>query len=275
MRWIGSASIGSSLTGAPGGVTPGLSSSSLVVLRRKPSRSPAATPGRISRPSACSGGGAAKYWAASRWRGQIVKLVAETEAAGYALLLLDIDGVDVGTGGEADAVLQVAVVEGRHDLDKRGGRDRRQIVGQQLIEQGRGEFGELALDLELDARRHERGAFQKPGNAGVHLVLDQPAKAARHAGIFLGELARLLVELLQLQLIEIEEIAVHARLLYVGSRVRFTLPELISSSATKLSAMSTGMQNISHETVNCTRWSTSLVFTSLSTWMDSEMIRGS
>ena len=70
----------------------------------------------------------------------------------------------------------------------------------------------------------------------------EAAEPARDTGILFGKLPRLLVELLQFELVVVEEFPVHA---CVGSRVSAILPELISSSATKSTATSTGEKNIS------------------------------
>ena len=82
----------------------------------------------------------------------------------------------------------------------------------QLLEQIVGELRKLVLELELHARREERGTFQQPAHHRIGPVLQDAAEPLRNAGIFFGELARLFVKQLQFPIVKIEKFAVHARL---------------------------------------------------------------
>ena len=68
------------------------------------------------------------------------------------------------------------------------------------------------LELELDARRQKRRAFQKAADHRIDPVAHQAAEAFGDAWIFLRELARLLAQQRKLAIVEFQEFAVHARL---------------------------------------------------------------
>ena len=78
-----------------------------------------------------------------------------------------------------------------------------------MLEQVAGELGKLVLELELNPRGEECGAFQQARHHRVHAIGDQPAEPLRDARIFVGELARLLVKQLEFPIVEIEKFPVH------------------------------------------------------------------
>src|SRR5690606_21324197 len=96
--------------------------------------------------------------------------------------------------------------------------------------------------------------LQQPGQARIHLVLDEPAEALGDAGELLREFLRAFVEEFQLAIVVVEEFPVHVA---IGSRVSWTFPEPTSTSATNSIGTSKGRQAISPETLKRTRWLTS------------------
>ena len=65
------------------------------------------------------------------------------------------------------------------------------------------------LELELHARRQERGALQQAGDHRVGALADEAAEPLGDAGIFFGEFARLFVKQLQFAVVEVEKFPVH------------------------------------------------------------------
>src|SRR5262245_4448117 len=170
------------------------------------------------------------------------------------------------------ALGETLILERRLRLDEDNRRDRRQVVRQQLIKQRGRKLRELALELELDPRRHERATFKQAGDRGVHLLFEQPAEPLGHAWIFLGEFLRSLVENFQLAVVMLQELAVHVA---TGSRVSCTLPEPTSTSATNSIGTSRGRQDNSPDTTKRIRWFTSSNTSFLSTRSVSRWRRGS
>src|SRR6185437_1541025 len=88
-------------------------------------------------------------------------------------------------------------------------RGRREIVWRKLVDEVRGEIGELMLELELDSGGEERGALEKSGDHRVGGVADESAKALGDARVVLSEFGRLLAQDRELLVIEPQEFAVH------------------------------------------------------------------
>ena len=109
------------------------------------------------------------------------------------------------------AFAQGRVRIGGQNLGKQNGGRRRQIVRDELVEQVARELGELVLQLQLHARRQKGRSLQQAGDHRVGPVAHQAAQTLGDAGIFLAELARLLVQQLQLAIVEVEELPVHRR----------------------------------------------------------------
>ena len=65
------------------------------------------------------------------------------------------------------------------------------------------------LELQLDTGGEKCGAFEQPGDHGIRAVPDQSAKAFGDAGIFFGEISRLLVQQGQFAIVEVQEFAIH------------------------------------------------------------------
>ncbi len=85
----------------------------------------------------------------------------------------------------------------------------RQIVGRELVDEVRGEIGELMLELELDPGGEERGALEKTGDHRVGGVAEPPTEPLGDARIVLCEFGRLLAQDRELLVIEPQEFAVH------------------------------------------------------------------
>ena len=165
------------------------------------------------------------------------ELAGQAVAARHALLALDIDGVDVGAGRETLALGEVRIVVGRLGADQRRGRNGRLVVRQELVEERRGELGEFALELQLDAGGHESRALEQARDAGIHLLPDEPAEPLGHTGILLREIGGALVEELELLVVELEELTIHE---VAGSRDSWILPDDTSISATNSIGTSSG-----------------------------------
>ena len=132
-------------------------------------------------------------------------------AAGDVAVELAVGGVEIGAARDAPPVAQRRIGEWRDDLSQHRRGRRRQIVRHQLLEQIAGEFRELVLQLELHAGGEKRRALEQARNHRVHPVGDQAAKPLSDAGILVGELARLLIQQLELPIVEIEKFPVHRR----------------------------------------------------------------
>ena len=89
------------------------------------------------------------------------------------------------------------------------GRRRREIVRRELVDEVRGEIGELVLELELHPGGQERGALEKSGDHRIGGVADKPAEPLGDARIVFSEFGRLLAQDRELLIVELQELAVH------------------------------------------------------------------
>ena len=114
-----------------------------------------------------------------------------------------------GAAGDGPAVAQRRIAEfGLRPNENEGGR-RREIVRRQLIDEIRGEIGELVLELELDPGGQERGALEQAGDHRIGGVADESPETLGDAWIILREFDRLLAQDRELLVIEPQEFAVH------------------------------------------------------------------
>ena len=105
-----------------------------------------------------------------------------------------------------------------------------------LIQEIGREFSEFVFDLELDARRQKRRAFEQAADHRIDPVAHQAAKAFGDTGKFLRKFARLLAQERKFAIIEFEKFPVHASY----NRSIFILPESSSTSATNSTGTLTG-----------------------------------
>src|SRR6266568_7738839 len=119
--------------------------------------------------------------------------------------------IKIGTARDRSALAERWVVKHGGRLDHHHRRRRREIMRDELFQQILGELGEFVFELELHPCRKESGSFQQPADQRIDAVLQNAAQALRNSRIFLGELARLLVEQPKLGVVEIEKFLVHAR----------------------------------------------------------------
>ena len=124
-------------------------------------------------------------------------------------LRLAVCRLEHGALRDGPPVAQRRVAEFGLRLNENERRRRREIVRRQLIDQVRGEIGELVLELELDARRQERRALEKPGDHRVGGVADEPSEPLRDARIVFSEFGRLLAQDCEFLIVEPQEFAVH------------------------------------------------------------------
>src|SRR5258708_29727440 len=119
--------------------------------------------------------------------------------------------IKIGTARYRGALAERRIAEHGVRLDEHHRRRRREIVRNELFQQILGELGEFVFELELHPRGKEGGSFQQPPDQRIDTVLQNAAQAFRNSRIFLGELARMLVEQLKFGVVEIEKFPVHAR----------------------------------------------------------------
>ena len=122
---------------------------------------------------------------------------------------LEICRLEHGALRDGPPVAERGVAEFGSRLDENEGRRRREIVRRELVDQVRGEVGELVLELELDAGRQERGALEKPGDHRIGGVADDPSEPLRDARIVVSEFGRLLAQDCELLIVEPQEFPVH------------------------------------------------------------------
>ena len=122
---------------------------------------------------------------------------------------LAIRRVEHGALGDGPAVAERRVAEFGLCPNENEGRGRREIVRRELVDEVRGEIGELVLELELDAGGQERGALEKSGDHRIGGVADEPAEPLGDARIVLSEFGRLLAQDRELLVVEPQEFAVH------------------------------------------------------------------
>src|SRR6266700_4984014 len=119
--------------------------------------------------------------------------------------------VKIGTSRYRSALAERRIAKHGVRLDEHHRRRRREIVRNQLFQQILGEFGEFVFELELHPCGKKSGSFQQPTDQRIDVVLQNAAQALRNSRIFLGELARMLVEQPKFGVVEIEKFLVHAR----------------------------------------------------------------
>src|SRR6266849_1164443 len=119
--------------------------------------------------------------------------------------------IKIGTARYRMAVAKRRIAKHRVGLDDHHRRRWREIMRDELFQQILGELGEFVFELELYPCRKESGSFQQPTDQRIYAVLQDAAQALRNSGIFLGELARMLVEQLKFGVVEIEKFPIHAR----------------------------------------------------------------
>ena len=133
----------------------------------------------------------------------------EREPARNVAMRFAIGCFEHGASGNCSAVAQRRIAElGLRPNENEGGR-RREIVRRQLVDEVRGEIGELVLELELDPGGQERGALEQAGDHRVGGVADEPPKPLGDAWIIFSEFGRLLAQDRELLVIEPQEFAVH------------------------------------------------------------------
>ncbi len=79
----------------------------------------------------------------------------------------------------------------------------------ELFQQIVGEFRKFVLQLELDPRCKERGAFEKAADQRVDAIFQNTAEPLCNARILICEFTRLLVEQLKFPIIEVEKFPIH------------------------------------------------------------------
>ena len=119
--------------------------------------------------------------------------------------------IKIGTARYRSAIAERRIAKHGVRFDEHHRRRRREIVRNELLQQILGEFGEFVFELELHPSRKESGSLQQPPDQGIDAVLQNAAQALRNSRIFLGELARVLVEQPKFGVVEIEKFKVHAR----------------------------------------------------------------
>src|SRR6266851_1198400 len=118
--------------------------------------------------------------------------------------------IKIGTARYRSTLAERWVAKHGGRLDHHHRRRWREIMRDELFQQILGELGEFVFELELHPCRKESGSFQQPTDQRIDAVLQNAAQALRNARIFLGELARMLVEQLKFGVVEIEKFRVHA-----------------------------------------------------------------
>ena len=165
--------------------------------------------GACARDQSLHGGGA----------GQIVRLDdverpqgnrrGQGKSAGDAALGLAKCRVEIGAAPDRAPLAQRRIAVFRTCLHQYEGWGRRQIMRGQLIDQVRGEIGELMLELELHSGGQKRRAFEQPADHRVDVVFEQPAQTLGDPGIFLSEFGPLFSKDREFLIIELEEFPIH------------------------------------------------------------------
>ena len=110
--------------------------------------------------------------------------------------------IEHGALGDGPAIAQSRVAEFGLGPNENEGGGRREIVRRELVDEVRGEIGELMLELELDPGGQERGALEKAGDHRVGGVADEPTEPLGDARIVFGEFGRLLAQDRELLVVE-------------------------------------------------------------------------
>src|SRR6267378_5126252 len=118
--------------------------------------------------------------------------------------------IKIGTARYRSALAERRIAKHGVRFDEHHRRRRREIVRNELFQQILGEFGEFVFELELHPCGKKSGSFQQPPDQRIDAVLQDAAQALRNSRIFLGELARMLVQQLKFGVVEIEKFRVHA-----------------------------------------------------------------
>src|SRR6266436_9340115 len=118
--------------------------------------------------------------------------------------------VKIGTARYRSALAERRVAKYRGRLDHHHRRRWREVMRNELFQQILGEFGEFVFQLELDPCGKKSGSFQQPTDQRIDAVLQNATHALLNSRIFLGELARMLVEQPKFGVVEIEKFQVHA-----------------------------------------------------------------
>src|SRR3981189_639970 len=119
--------------------------------------------------------------------------------------------IKIGTARYRSALAERRIAKHGVRFDEHHRRRRREIMRNELFQQILGELGEFVFELELHPCSKESGSFQQPTDQRIDAVLQNATQALRNSRIFLGELARMLVEQLKFGVVEIEKFLVHAR----------------------------------------------------------------
>src|SRR5712675_761460 len=119
--------------------------------------------------------------------------------------------IKIGTARYRSTLAERWVVKHGGRLDHHHRRRRREIMRDELFQQILGELGEFVFELELHPCGKKSGSFQQPTDQRIDAVLQNATQALRNSRIFLGELARMLVEQPKFGVVEIEKFLVHAR----------------------------------------------------------------
>ena len=135
--------------------------------------------------------------------------LGEREPARNIAMRLAVRCIEHGALGDGPAVAQRRVAEFGLCANENEGRRRREIVRRELVDEVRGEIGELMLELELDPGGQERGALEKSGDHRIGGVADEASEPLGDARIVLREFGRLLAQDRKLLVIEPQEFAVH------------------------------------------------------------------
>ena len=122
---------------------------------------------------------------------------------------LAVRGLEHGALLDGPPVAERGVAEFGPRLNENEGRGRREIVRRELVDQVRGEVGELVLELELDAGGQKRGALEKAGDHRIGGVANDPSEPLRDAWIVVREFGRLLAQDCELLIVEPQEFPVH------------------------------------------------------------------
>src|SRR5712675_2423074 len=123
---------------------------------------------------------------------------------------LTVTSIKIGTARYRSALAERRIAKYGVRFDEHHRRRRREIVRNELFQQILGELGEFVFELELHPSRKESGSLQQPPDQRIDAVLQDAAQALRNSRIFLGELARMLVQQLKFGVVEIEKFRVHA-----------------------------------------------------------------
>src|ERR1700732_648673 len=162
-------------------------------------------------------------------------LGCELKPAGDLPVEFAVGCVEIGAACDRLPVPQRRVAIKGCRPDQNDGRSRREIIGEELLEQIIGELGKFVLEFELHARRKQGRAFEEARDHRIDAVADESPQPFGDARILFGEFTRLLVKQLELTVIMIEKFLVHD---YAGlSKI---LPLSISTSAMNSTGTLTG-----------------------------------